>query len=43
LEKQTGRDHFGDRLRCEDNIKMDVKEIGYEGVHLFYLDLDKGQ
>jgi hypothetical protein len=35
---------FGRRAhRWEDNIKMDVKETGWEVVHLVHLAQDRGQ
>jgi hypothetical protein len=32
-EETTGRSKY----RCEDNIRMDVKEIGWEGVDSMHL------
>jgi hypothetical protein len=29
LAKVNGRDHSEDVLRCDDNIKMDLREIGW--------------
>jgi hypothetical protein len=31
------------RLRWEDNIKMDLREIGLEGVDLIHLDRDRSE
>jgi hypothetical protein len=31
------------RLRWEDNIRMDVKKVGWEGVCWVYLDQDSDQ
>jgi hypothetical protein len=44
LENLKGRDHFGSpRYRWEDNIRMDVSEIGWEGVEWMLLDQDRDQ
>jgi hypothetical protein len=38
------RDHLENpRRRWEDNIKMDLKEIGWEDVYWIHLDQDRGQ
>lgn len=29
LDNRKGRDHLGPRHRCDNDIKKDVKEIGY--------------
>jgi hypothetical protein len=37
-----GRDHLGrPRRRWEDNIRMDVKEIGWKGVEWIHLSQDR--
>jgi hypothetical protein len=38
-ESQKVRDHWED----QDNIKMNLKEIGYVGMHFIYLALDRDQ
>jgi hypothetical protein len=35
--------HLGDLDRWEDNIKMNLKYIGYEGVDWIHVDQDKDQ
>jgi hypothetical protein len=35
-----GRDEFGDKHRWEDNIKIDIKEIGHLVVEWIYLTQD---
>jgi hypothetical protein len=38
MENLKGRDHLEDRCRWEDNIGMDVREIGWEDVGRKLLD-----
>jgi hypothetical protein len=39
----TGRDHFGDRRRWKDNIKMDVQNVGCKDMDWIQLaqDMDR--
>jgi hypothetical protein len=37
------RHHFGDRHRWEDNIKIHLEEIGYDGVDWIHLVEDRYQ
>jgi hypothetical protein len=42
LGKPKGKDHLEDhRCRWEDNIKIDHKEIGWEGVEWIHLAQDR--
>jgi hypothetical protein len=42
--KPTGREPLGrSRRRCEDNIKLDLREIGWEGVNWMHLAEDRNQ
>jgi hypothetical protein len=41
LESLKGRDHSEDRRRWEDNIKMDVRDMGLEGVDWIRLVQDR--
>jgi hypothetical protein len=41
-ENVTGRDHFErSRRRWEDNIRIDLREIGWEDVNWMHLDRDR--
>jgi hypothetical protein len=42
-ENLKGRDHSEDRLRWEDKIRMDLKEIGWKRVDWMHLAQDKDQ
>jgi hypothetical protein len=42
--KTEGKRPFGrSRRRCEDNIRMDLKEMGWEGVDWIHLAQDRDQ
>jgi hypothetical protein len=41
LESLKGGDHSGDRLRGENNIKMDLREIGFRNVDWIHLAQDR--
>jgi hypothetical protein len=42
--KSEGRKPLGrSSRRCEDNIRTDLREIGYEGVDWMHLAQDRGQ
>jgi hypothetical protein len=43
LEIQKQRDQLEDRHRWEDNIRMDHREIGWEGVTWVHLAKDQWQ
>jgi hypothetical protein len=44
LENLKGRDHsLRPRRRWEDNIRMDLREIGWEGVDWIHLAQDRDQ
>jgi hypothetical protein len=40
---KAGRDHYEDRRRWEDNIKMDLREIGWGGMDWIDLAQDRDQ
>jgi hypothetical protein len=42
-ENLKGRDHSEDRRRWEDNIRMDLREIGWEGVDRVHVAQDRDQ
>jgi hypothetical protein len=42
-ENLKGRDHSKDRNRRKDNIRIDLMEIGWEGVEWMYLPQDRDQ
>jgi hypothetical protein len=42
-KRLKGRCHFGDLGVDADNIKMDVKDFGWEGVDWIHLDQDRVQ
>jgi len=42
-ENLKGRSHSEDRRRREDNIRMDLREICWEGVEWIHLDQDRYQ
>ena len=42
MGKPEGKRPLGrPRLRCEDNIKMDLQEVGYGGMDWIELDRDR--
>jgi len=43
LENLKERDHWEDTCRWEDNIRMDLRETGWEGVDWIHLGQDRGQ
>jgi hypothetical protein len=43
LENLKGRDHSEDLGIDGDNIRMDVREIGWKGVDWLHLDQDRDQ
>jgi hypothetical protein len=43
LENLYGTDSFGNNPRVQDNIQVDIEEIGHEGVDWIHLTQDKVQ
>jgi hypothetical protein len=43
VEKRLPRKTFGPRRRQEDNIKMDLREIGWGGVYWMHMAQDRDQ
>jgi len=43
VRKCEGKRPLGNRSRCEDNIRMHLKEMGWEGVEWMHLARDKDQ
>jgi hypothetical protein len=41
IEKLEGETTWRPRHRWEDNIKVDLKEIGFEGVHCIHVVTDR--